>query len=52
MRAVIIELSLLAAVIAFVVFAAGIEGDAPLPACVVGMLICLFWLHIVAFANR
>lgn len=52
MKALLIKASLLAAVITFIVCAAGIEGTAPIAACVAGMSVCLGWMFLVAYANR
>lgn len=52
MKALIIELSLLAAIVFFIVCAAGIEGGASLTACSIGMAVCLLWMFLVMYANR
>ena len=52
MRALLIKASLLAAGIGYLVCAAGIEGTAPMVPCTLGMLGCLAWMAIVAYANR
>ena len=52
MKALLIKLSLLAAGVGYVICAAGVEGTAPLPACAIGMSICLGWMLLVMIANR
>lgn len=52
MKKLIIKASCIAALILFVVCAAGIEGTAPIAACVTGMSVCLGWMFLVAYANR
>ena len=52
MKALIIEISLLAAVTGFILCCAGIEGTAPIPACVLGQTACLGWMALVIYANR
>ena len=52
MKAKIIGASLLAAVAIFIIAAAGIEGMAPIPACVAVMAGCLVWMGLVIYANR
>lgn len=51
-KRMIVEGSFLAAIGSFVFFASGIEGNANLLLCVVGMSVCLAWMSIVAIANR
>ena len=50
-KRMIIEGSVLAAVGSFVFFASGIEGNANILLCAVGMAVCLAWMYIVAIAN-
>lgn len=52
MKALLIKTSFIAALIAFVICAAGIEGGASLTGCAIGMSVCLAWMGLVAYANR
>lgn len=51
MKAFLIKISLLAAVIGLVASCAGIEGTASMPICVIVGLLCLGWLFVVSYAN-
>lgn len=52
MKALIIKTSFIAALIAFVICAAGIEGGASLTGCAIGMSVCVSWMGLVAVANK